>query len=118
LSPEFCREHSERIAALDRSLKAFPTKHRNLLALALASARHNVGACLKQTRADTLLLFGSRDPIAGVAAQRELVADLPCATLHIIANSGHDISLEQPEAAAARIVGFLDRTARARYASP
>jgi pimeloyl-ACP methyl ester carboxylesterase len=118
LSPEFCREHSERIAALDHSLKAFPTKRRNLLALALASARHNVGACLKQTRADTLLLFGSRDPIAGRSAQRELVADLPYATLQIIPNSGHDISLEQPEAAAARIVGFLDRTPHVGYARP
>jgi 3-oxoadipate enol-lactonase len=109
LSPEFCREHRERIMAVDRSLKAFPTKHHNLVALALASARHNVSACLKQMHADTLLLFGSRDPIAGVSARRQLVSDLPYATLRIIPNSGHDISLEQPEAAAARIIQFLDR---------
>jgi 3-oxoadipate enol-lactonase len=114
LSPEFCREHGDRVAAFDRSLRAFPAKRRNLLVLALAAARHDVDACLKQTRAAALLLFGSRDPIAGMTAQRQLRADLPHATLQIIPDAGHDVSLERPEATAESIIGFLDGAAKRR----
>jgi 3-oxoadipate enol-lactonase len=110
LSPEFCREHADQVAAIDQSLRAHPTKHRNLAALALAAARHDVSGCLRQMRAPTLLLLGSRDPIAGMASQQKLAHALPQAEIAIIRDSGHDISLEQPELAAARISAFLDPT--------
>jgi pimeloyl-ACP methyl ester carboxylesterase len=61
-------------------------------------------------RAPTLLLLGSRDPIAGLASQQKLAHALPQAEIAMIRDSGHDISLEQPELAAARVIAFLDGT--------
>jgi pimeloyl-ACP methyl ester carboxylesterase len=64
---------------------------------------------LQRVRAPTLLLLGDRDPIVGMHAEHELLIDIPHAALEVIPGSGHDISLERPELAAARIIEFLGR---------
>jgi 3-oxoadipate enol-lactonase len=116
LSPEFCHEHADRVAAIDHALRTHPAKLRNLASLAFAAARHDAGTCLTQIRATTLLLLGSRDPIAGLTSQRELATILPHATLEVIPGSGHDITLEQPETSAARVVSFCERTSNSHGA--
>jgi len=107
LSLEFYHGQPERIRAIDHSLAAFPTSPHDLVALTVAALRHDARACLTQVRAPTLLLLGDRDPIVGMHAEHELLIDIPQASLVVIPGSGHDISLERPELAAARIIEFL-----------
>jgi 3-oxoadipate enol-lactonase len=108
LSLEFYHGHPERIRAIDNSLAAHPTSPRDLVALTVAALRHDARACLPHVRAPTLLLLGDRDPIVGMHAEHELLIDIPHASLVVIPGAGHDISLERPELAAARIIEFLE----------
>ena len=56
-----------------------------------------------------MLLFGELDVLAGEKERAELERELPHAELVIMADSGHDVSLEQPERLAERVVAFLHR---------
>jgi 3-oxoadipate enol-lactonase len=97
LSSDFRREHPERVAAIEATVRRHPTSHRNLALLALAAGTHDAGRTLRGNMVRTLLLEGEIDPIAGRASQRELLRDLPNASLEVIAHVGHDLSLEAPE---------------------
>ncbi len=107
LSPEFRRDHSDRARAIEETVRREPARRRNLVLLALAAACHDADAALRGNSVRTLLLFGRLDPIAGRASQEALLRDLPNATLEMIDGAGHDVSLEKPAEAAARVIGFL-----------
>jgi 3-oxoadipate enol-lactonase len=112
LSPQFCREQPERLAALEDAIRACGSRPRNLVVLAIAAARHDSSKCLERIRVPTKLLIGARDPIADLATQRVLLERLPHASLEIIPDSGHDLSLEQPQLTAARVLTFLNASPR------
>jgi 3-oxoadipate enol-lactonase len=118
LSPEFCHVHPERVTAIDRSLREHPNKVRNLLVFALAAARHHAGQRLRRVSAPCLLLFADRDPIVAERARRQLLAELPRPALEIITDSGHDLTLEQPELTAERVIAFLQRSERRANTAP
>lgn len=107
LSAQFRRAHPDRVRAIDALVRAHPTAKRNLLALALAAARHDLNAELAAIAAPTLVLVGELDPIVGKRADAELLHGIAHATLAVVASSGHDLSLEQPDDAAGQIDAFL-----------
>lgn len=107
LSAQFRKDHPERIRELEQLVRAVPARRRNLLALALAAARHNIEPELQGLAIETLLLFGELDPIAGQASQAELLHDLPRSRLEVLARAGHDLSIEQPLTTAERVLQFL-----------
>ena len=55
------------------------------------------------------MLAGDHDALLGTEAPRALAAAIPGAELAIVAESGHDLTLEQPVATAARVAAFFDR---------
>lgn len=107
LSPQFREEHPERVAAILETVRLNPTKHRNLLLLALAAAFHNADYAFRGNDVTALLLRGELDPIAGRVSQSELLRDLPNASLEVVAHAGHDLSLEAPRELAERVARFL-----------
>jgi 3-oxoadipate enol-lactonase len=109
LSLQFREEHPERLAAILETVRLNPTKHRNLLLLALAAAFHNADHALRGNDVTALLLRGELDPIAGRVSQSELLRDLPNASLELVAHAGHDLSLEAPRELAERVARFLRR---------
>lgn len=107
LSAQFRSDHPERLREIGQLVREVPARRRNLLALALSAARHNIEPELQGLATQTLLLFGELDPIAGQASQAELLHALPRSRLEVLARSGHDLSLEQPRTTAERVLSFL-----------
>jgi 3-oxoadipate enol-lactonase len=109
LSREFRQAHPERVTEIERSARQIPTTRKNLAILALAAARHSSPLERLPRSVRTLLLFGELDLLAGARARAELSRELPNAKCEIIANAGHDISLEQPTELAERVLAFALR---------
>jgi pimeloyl-ACP methyl ester carboxylesterase len=107
LSSRFRAANPNAVRDVARRIRAVPNRRRNLVALAVAAARHSAEPALKDVSAQTLLLFGGLDPIAGRASEAELLDDLPRSTLEVLPDVGHDLSLEAPILAADRILCFL-----------
>lgn len=107
LSPEFRAAEPERVREIEALVQAHPTSQRNLMCLMTAAARHHAASELHAVTAKTLVLVGELDPIIGERAEHELLHDIPGAKLAIVPRSGHDLSLEQPVAAADLILQFL-----------
>lgn len=110
LSHDFISAHPGRVDDIDHEVRAMPSTRRNLILLTLMALRHSVDDCLSRITCPTLLLFGERDALAGCAARLELGTRLPNAILEIVANAGHDLSLEMPLELAARVSAFLEGT--------
>ncbi len=109
LSPRFRAARPDRVEAIERQIAAVPAKRRNLLALSFAAAHHSTEGADWPAGLPALLLFGELDVLAGEKERAELERELPHAELVIMADSGHDVSLEQPERLAERVVAFLHR---------
>jgi pimeloyl-ACP methyl ester carboxylesterase len=60
----------------------------------------------------SLVVCGGLDPLLTVTSQRQLLRAVPDATFEVLPGAGHAIELEQPVAAAARVVAFTQATAR------
>jgi pimeloyl-ACP methyl ester carboxylesterase len=107
LSPRFRAEEPARVAEIERQIRAAPAHRRDLLRLVLAAARH------EEPRSDgtPLLLFGGDDPLAGPDARASLERRGPGATLEVLPGVGHDLTLEAPDATAARLISFVTRAA-------
>jgi pimeloyl-ACP methyl ester carboxylesterase len=73
---------------------------------------------LRRVRAPTLVLHGELDAMAPVAGARLLADDIPGAELHVAAGAGHAVPLEQPEATARLLVGWIDRHADVEPPAP
>lgn len=59
-----------------------------------------------------LVLAGADDALCPPEMQREMALALPSATLALVADAGHFLLLERPEAAAEHIAAWLDRVDR------
>jgi len=62
---------------------------------------------LRKIKAPTLVVVGDDDFICGPACADAIVRELPHARLVTIADSGHFVYIEQPEAFRAALTGFL-----------
>ena len=63
---------------------------------------------LAQLRMPTLLLWGDQDRVVKLTVAERLLAALPNARLEVIADAGHLVLEEQPEASNRLILSFLD----------
>jgi pimeloyl-ACP methyl ester carboxylesterase len=77
------------------------------LRLSLAALCHDARAQLSRIQAKTLVLIGEYDPLLTVDSQRVLLAALPHAEYALIDGAGHDLSVEAPEATAARVLAHI-----------
>lgn len=107
LSREFRRAHPGEVARIERIVAATPASRTSLLKHALAGLRHDARAALPRIHSDTLVLAGSRDGLLDNTAPRALAAAIPGALFEIIADSGHDLTIEQPTVTASRVSRFL-----------
>jgi pimeloyl-ACP methyl ester carboxylesterase len=107
LSRRFRAEHPDRLAQIERTVRATPTPRAALLRLALAGARHDASRELCKIAATTLVLTGERDALLGPEPTRALAAAIPGATHDVIPDAGHDLTLEQPLATAERVANFF-----------
>ena len=60
-------------------------------------------------RAPTLLIRGARSDVLTAATAQEMVRSLTDGSLCEVPEAGHDIGVEQPAAATAAILAFLER---------
>lgn len=111
LSLRFTAAHPERVRNIERDVREIPSTRRNLFLLMFMALRHSLEKPLCQITHPTLLLFGEYDKLAGRAAQLDLSTHLPNAIMEIMPKVGHDLSLEQPLALAARVNAFLAKSA-------
>jgi pimeloyl-ACP methyl ester carboxylesterase len=108
LSDEFVARAPERVREIEATVRRAPSTRKNLLALSFAAIRHRIAPVLAEHTPNALLLFGALDAIAGKRSEAELLRDVAHATLHHIPDAGHDVTLEQPEVTARRVLDFLD----------
>lgn len=106
-SPRFRALHPERTHAIEQAVRATPAKRRNLIALALAAERHDALVEHLPQDLEVLFLFGALDPLSQDHERLALLRHRRNCDVEIIADAGHDVSLEQPAATAARILAFL-----------
>lgn len=79
------------------------------LRLAGTGTQEPLWARLDEVRCPTLILVGQRDAKFRELGER-LVAGLADASMRVIADSGHSVHLEQPDATADAVLDFVDRT--------
>jgi 3-oxoadipate enol-lactonase len=102
------REHDpERVAEVEAVAAEAPPDRVELLKHAVAVARHDAGDELHRIAARTLVLCGDHDELIGPEPAAALAAAIPGARLEIIADAGHALTLEQPEATAKAVADFL-----------
>ena len=109
LSRHFREGHAEELQRIERLANAEPTSRIALAQLALAAALHDARGSLHLITAPTLVLAGEHDALLGTEAPRALAAAIRGASFAIIADSGHDLTLEQPAATAARVARFFEQ---------
>lgn len=107
LSRRFREERPAEVARIDELIRESPTSRANIVKLAGAAARHDARADLAKIRCDTLVLAAKDDPLLDIASQEALARRIHRAIFDVISPSGHDMSLEQPVATAARVAQFI-----------
>jgi 3-oxoadipate enol-lactonase len=107
LSRRFHEERGDEVRRIDALIHERPTSRANLLKLVAAAARHDARADLHRIKSPTLVLAAKDDPLMDLESQLALARRIPNAIFDIISPSGHDMSLEQPVATAARVAEFL-----------
>jgi pimeloyl-ACP methyl ester carboxylesterase len=105
-SPQFRREHPERVREL---LRYFELRPSHLWAHWWATVYHDTVSRLGQVQAPTLVLHGGLDVMSPVANARLLAARIPDAELAIIPGAGHAFPLERPRESFEVMARFLDR---------
>jgi pimeloyl-ACP methyl ester carboxylesterase len=108
LSRSFRENHPEEVQRIERLVRAETATRTELTKLALAGARHDVRRSLHRISAPTLVLAGAHDALLGTEPPRALAAAIRGATFDVIADSGHDLTLEQPITTAARVAVFFE----------
>lgn len=108
LSSRFRETRPDEVRRIEAILRADPASRRSLLRHALAGLLHDARRELKGIQAPTLVLAGELDGLLGVEPSRELAAAIPRARFEIVAAAGHDLTLERPEATAARVLSFFE----------
>jgi pimeloyl-ACP methyl ester carboxylesterase len=107
LSARFHEERGDEVRRIDALIHESPTSRANLFKLIAAAARHDARADLPRITRKTLVLAAKDDPLLDIASQWALARRIPGAMFDVISPSGHDMSLEQPVATAARVAEFL-----------
>ena len=107
LSHRFRDEHPNEVDRIAEVAARTPAPRTTILAHALAALRHDVRAELKHVRARTLVLVGDRDHLLGSEASIDVAREIPSCTREVVRDAGHDLTLEQPLATAARTSRFL-----------
>jgi 3-oxoadipate enol-lactonase len=107
-SPEFRREHPERVRELLRFFAAHRAPVHGALAHLLASVYHDTVSRLHLIQAPTLVLHGEHDAMAPMANARLLVDRIPDAELRVVPGAGHAYGLERPEESRDLLVDWLD----------
>ncbi|WP_298955425.1 3-oxoadipate enol-lactonase [uncultured Methylobacterium sp.] len=74
-----------------------------------AIGRMDLRPILGRITAPTLVIAGRDDPATPPAKSEEICAGIPQAELVVLPKAAHLLAVEQPEAAAAHLLGFLDR---------
>ncbi|MCJ2094526.1 3-oxoadipate enol-lactonase [Methylobacterium sp. J-072] len=74
-----------------------------------AIGRMDLRPVLGRITAPTLVIAGRDDPATPPAMAEEICAGIPQAELVLIPRAAHLLAVEHPEAAAAHLLGFLDR---------
>ncbi|HEX5655655.1 MAG TPA: alpha/beta fold hydrolase [Polyangiales bacterium] len=108
LSHRFRREHPDRVRRIAHTVAANPSTRASLFGHALAGLLHRPRH-LSQLRVPTLVLSGQHDGLLGSAPPRELAAKIPGAEWCEIPDSGHDLTLEQPDETARVVLAYLER---------
>ena len=110
LSSRFRTTSPRAASTIDGQLHAAPTPSASRLSLfkhAFAAIRHDARSVLGHIEAPTLVLAGDEDALLDAEAPRELARGIPNATFETIREAGHDVTLEQPGATAARVSLFF-----------
>jgi 3-oxoadipate enol-lactonase len=108
-SPEFRREHPERVDELLRYFFAHPAQQRGRLLHWWALMYHDTAVQLRRIAAPTLILHGGADRLLPPANAELLGRQIPDAEVAIVAGAGHAYLWEQPDQDRARIEEWLDR---------
>ena len=98
-------EETPQARRIKRELRADPTPRRNLLIFLLCAFRHAPPE-LRNLKAPTLLIFGDADPVVGTRARLEIQQALPKASVVVMPQAGHDLSLEKPRELARLVADF------------
>jgi 3-oxoadipate enol-lactonase len=107
LSRAFREQHTREVAQIQEVVARHPSTRASLLRLALSGLLHRPRR-LADIRAPTLVLGASHDGLLGLGPTRELAAAIPGARWAEIEDSGHDVTLEQPQATARAVLDFLE----------
>lgn len=74
-----------------------------------AISRMDLRPALGRVRAPTLIIAGRDDPATPVASAEKIATLIPQAELVVLPKAAHLLVIEQPDAAAAHLLAFLDR---------
>ena len=107
LSRRFRGTHPADVRRIEEAVRAEPSTRTALLKHALAGVMHDARSGLGRIHAPTLVLAGAEDTLLGTDPPRELAAAIEGATFEILADSGHDLTLEQPLVTATRVASFF-----------
>jgi 3-oxoadipate enol-lactonase len=107
LSSGFRAAHPERVDEIERAVRAEPASRTDLIKHALAGLRHDTRAELSQIHLPTLVLAGQYDTLLGIEPARALSDAILGSRFEIVADSGHDLTLEQPRVTAEIVAEFL-----------
>lgn len=92
----------------DLTEQVFVTEDEGIVALLNGMiARKDRNAMLRETKVPVLFILGRKDGYIPVEAAEKMVAEHPEAQVVWLENSGHMGFLEEPEAAAQAILGFV-----------
>jgi 3-oxoadipate enol-lactonase len=108
-SPEFRREHPERVRELLHFFAAHRAKAHGITAHWWASVYHDTTERLHRIQAPTLIFHGAADTMAPLANAHLLAARIPDAEVAVIEGTGHAYLLEDPEGSRDRLYEWLDR---------
>lgn len=107
ISRAFHEKSPDEVLRIRTTVRATPASRTTLMKHALAGLLHDARRDLYRIEAPTLVLAGEQDALLGVKPSRSLSESIPKARFEIIAESGHDLTLEQPLVAAASVKRFF-----------
>lgn len=107
LSRDVRENDPARVAEVQAVAAEAPPDRVELLKHAVAAARHDARDELHRIAARTLVLSGDHDELIGPEPAAALAEAIPGARLEVLADAGHALTLEQPEATAKAVADFL-----------
>lgn len=117
-SPEFRREHPDRVLELLDYFGRHRASPRGIAAHWWASVYHDTVSRLPRIQAPTLVMQGEHDGISPLANSQLLAERIPDAELAIVPGAGHAFALERPEESRALLLDWLRRREPIRAGRP